>query len=156
MNNKKLTKSVDFSEYKGVWVIAEQRIGQVLNVTIELLGEGKKLATSLNCNLTAVILGHKLNDWPAELVSYGADNVIYAEHKLLSDYNVDAYSKVLGKLITTRKPEIILFGATSIGRELAPTLSAKLKSGLTADCTALKIDPETMDYYKPVPLLEEI
>ena len=151
MNNKKVTNSVDLSEYKGVWVIAEQRIGQVLNVTIELLGEGKKIAASLNCNLTAVILGHNLNDWPAELVSYGADNVIYVDHKLLSDYNVDAYSKVLGELITTRKPEIILFGATSIGRELAPTLSAKLKSGLTADCTALEIDPNTMDLLQTRP-----
>ncbi len=151
MTNKQLTNLVDFSEYKGVWIIAEQRFGQVLNVTKELLGEGKKLATSLNCDLTAVILGHKLIDWPADLVRYGADNVIYAEHELLSDYNVDAYSKVLGNLITTRKPEIILFGATSIGRELAPTLSAKLKSGLTADCTALEIDPETLNLLQTRP-----
>ncbi|MHA1474980.1 MAG: electron transfer flavoprotein subunit alpha/FixB family protein, partial [Promethearchaeota archaeon] len=151
MTNKQLTSSVDLSEYKGVWVIAEQRFGQVLNVTKELLGEGKKLSTSLNCNLTAVILGYKLNDWPAEMLRFGADNVIYAEHKLLNNYNVDAYSKVLGNLITTRKPEIILFGATSIGREIAPTLSAKLKSGLTADCTKLKIDPETMNLLQTRP-----
>ena len=151
MIKKQPTNSVDISEYKGVWVIAEQRFGQVLNVTKELLGEGKKLATSLNCDLTTVILGHKLNGWPAELARYGADNVIYAEHELLSDYNVDAYSKVLGNLITTRKPEIILFGATSIGREIAPTLSAKLKSGLTADCTRLEIDPETMNLLQTRP-----
>jgi electron transfer flavoprotein alpha subunit len=151
MTNKQVTSSVDLSEYKGVWVIAEQRFGQVLNVTKELLGEGKKLSNSLNCNLTAVILGDKLEDWPAELVRFGADNVIYAEHELLSNYNVDAYSKVLGNLITTRKPEIILFGATSIGRELAPTLSAKLKSGLTADCTALEIDHETMNLLQTRP-----
>ena len=143
--------SRDFSEHQGVWVIAEQRFGQVLNVTKELLGEGKKLATSLNSDLTAVILGHTLNGWPEELVRYGADNVIYADHELLSDYNVDAYSKVVGNLITTRKPEIILFGATSIGRELAPTLSAKLKTGLTADCTLLKIDTETRNLLQTRP-----
>jgi electron transfer flavoprotein alpha subunit len=145
------TNSKDFSEYKGVWVIAEHRFGQVLNVTKELLGEGQKLAASLNCDITAVILGHTLNGWPAELVRYGADNVIYAEQEFLSEYNVDAYSKVLGNLIITRKPEIILFGATSIGRELAPTLSAKLKTGLTADCTALEIDPETSNLLQTRP-----
>ena len=151
MTNKKLNSSVDLSEYKGVWVIAEQRFGQVLNVTKELLGEGKKLSTSLNCNLTAVILGHKLNDWPAELLRFGADNVIFAEHELLNNYNVDAYSKVLGNLITPRKTELLLDGATAMGLEISPTLSAKLKSGLTADCTKLEIDPETMNLLQTRP-----
>ena len=151
MINVKINQNQDFSDYKGVWIIAEQRFGQVMNVTKELLGEGKKLATSLHCNLTAIILGHNLNGWPSELVRYGADNVIYAEHELLNEYNADAYSKIIGNLITIRKPEIVLFGATSIGRELAPTLSAQLKSGLTADCTALKIDPKTRNLLQTRP-----
>ena len=148
--NKKI-KTADFSEYKGVWVISEQIFGQILNVTKELLGEGKKLANSLHCDLTAIILGNKIDELPTELVRYGADKVIYTEHELLSDYNVDSYSKVLGDLIRIRKPEIVLFGATSIGREIAPTLSAKLKSGLTADCTALKINPNTLNLMQTRP-----
>ncbi|MHA1718058.1 MAG: electron transfer flavoprotein subunit alpha/FixB family protein [Promethearchaeota archaeon] len=144
-------KSDDISEYKGVWVIAEQRFGQILNVTEELLGEGKKLANSLHCDLTAILLGNKFDELLVELVRYGADKVLYAEHELLSDYNVDAYSKVLGDLIRIRKPAIILFGATSIGREIAPTLSAKLNSGLTADCTALEIDPDSLNLMQTRP-----
>lgn len=144
-------KSKDFSEYQGIWIISEQRNGKILDVTKELISEGRKLADCLNCGLIAVILGYKLEDNLEDLGKYGADKIIFIEHELLRYYNVDAYSRVLYNLIITRKPEIILFGATSIGREIAPTLSAKLRTGLTADCTKLEIDPETKNLLQTRP-----
>ncbi len=137
--------------YKGVWVIAEQRNSEILNVTKELIGEGKKLAKLVNSDLTTILLGNKMSKWAEELVKFGADKVIYAEHELLEIYSSDAYSKVISNLINTRNPEIVIFGATTIGRELAPTLSAKLNTGLTADCTRLEIDNENSNLLQTRP-----
>lgn len=133
---------VNIDEYRGVWVFAEQREGKTLNVVRELLGEGRKIADELETELTAVLLGHDIEDEADLLVKYGADKVIYADHELLGVYTTDGYAKVIYDLIQERKPEIMLIGATNIGRDLGPRLSAKVHTGLTADCTRLDVDKE--------------
>lgn len=132
----------DLSSYKGVWVFAEQREGKLLNVAVELLGEGRKIADKLGTKLTAVLLGNEVKDIAEKLIKYGADEVLYANSKLLEVYTTDGYTKVISDLIKERKPEIILIGATNIGRDLGPRLSARIHTGLTADCTRLEIDEE--------------
>lgn len=133
-------KGIDVNEYKGVWVFAEQRQGKLMNVSIELLGEGRKIAHKLGVELTAILLGHNVDSLTETLIKYGADKVIYADDKLLQVYTTDAYTKVITDLIKEKKPEIMLIGATTIGRDLGPRISARVGTGLTADCTKLEID----------------
>ena len=133
---------VNVDEYKGVWVFAEQRGGELLNVAIELLGEGRKIADELGTELTAVLLGHNIDKDAEICVKYGADRVLYADSELLDVYTTDGYAKVIYDLIQERKPEILLIGATNIGRDLGPRLSARVHTGLTADCTRLEVDKE--------------
>lgn len=133
---------VDVSLYKGVWVFAEQRDNNLLNVAIELVGEGRKIADALNVPLTAVLLGYNVDGLADRLVKYGADEVLYADHELLDVYTTEGYSKVIYDLIKERKPEILLIGATNIGRDLGPRISARVHTGLTADCTKLDVDLE--------------
>lgn len=135
-------KETNIDEYEGIWVFAEQRNGKLMNVSIELLGEGRKIAEELDEELTAVLLGHEVDDLAEKLIKYGADNVIYVEDKLLDVYTTDGYSKVICELIEERKPEIFLIGATNIGRDLGPRISATVHTGLTADCTKLDVDLE--------------
>lgn len=135
-------EKTDISAYKGVWVYAEQRLGKLMTTSLELLGEGRKLANKLGVELSAVLLGSGVDFICEELVHYGADKVIYVEHKLLQNYTTDGYTKVITDLINERKPEIMLIGATNIGRDLAPRVAARLNTGLTADCTKLDIDEE--------------
>lgn len=134
--------AVDVDLYRGVWVFAEQRSGELLNVAIELLGEGRKIADILETPLTAILLGKDVDDIAEKLVKYGADKVIYADHELLEIYNTDGYTKVICNLIKEKKPEIMLIGATNIGRDLGPRISSRVHTGLTADCTELAIDME--------------
>lgn len=131
------------NEYSGVWVFAEQRGGEMMPTVFELLGEGRKLADKLGVPLSALLVGNGVEPLCEELGAYGADEVLLAEDKLLEDYNTESYAKVVCDLVNERRPEILLIGATNIGRDLAPRLSARLYTGLTADCTALEIDPET-------------
>ncbi len=131
------------AEYRGVWVFAEQRENKLMPTVFELLGEGRKLADTLGVELSALLLGSGVEALCTELGAYGADRVILADDALLKDYNTEAYAKVVCDLVKERRPEILLIGATNIGRDLAPRLSARLYTGLTADCTALAIDPET-------------
>lgn len=133
---------VNVDEYRGVWVFAEQRGGELLNVAIELLGEGRKIADELETELTAVLLGHNVDDDAETCIKYGADRVLYADSELLDVYTTDGYAKVIYDLIQDRKPEILLIGATNIGRDLGPRLSARVHTGLTADCTRLDVDKE--------------
>ncbi|WP_313757966.1 electron transfer flavoprotein subunit alpha [Tissierella sp.] len=133
---------VDVELYKGVWVFAEQRDGELLNVAIELVGEGRKIADALETELTAVLLGNDVDNLAEKLVKYGADNVLYADHPLLNVYTTDGYTKIIYDLIKERKPEIMLIGATNIGRDLGPRISARVHTGLTADCTKLDVDLE--------------
>ena len=132
----------DLTAYKGVWVFAEQRQGKLMNTAIELLGEGRKLADDLGVELSAMLLGHKVDKVAEELLFWGADNVYYANHPELKNYTTEGYTKVIVELVNDKKPEIILIGATNIGRDLGPRVSARLETGLTADCTKLEIDPE--------------
>ena len=132
----------DISAYKDVWVFAEQRENKLMPVVIELLGEGKKLADEVGNKLCAILLGSNVDALANELVSYGADKVYVCDSPLLKDFTTDAYTKVISDTINEYKPEIVLIGATHIGRDLAPRVAARVDTGLTADCTKLEIDPE--------------
>ena len=134
-------EKADISAYHGVWVFAEQRGGKLMPVVIELLGEGRKLAEQIGTELCAVLLGENVADLARECIGYGADKFYVADAPELKDYTTDAYTKVIYEAIQQYKPEIVLCGATHIGRDLGPCLSVKCETGLTADCTKLEIDP---------------
>lgn len=136
------TVSDDLSSYKGVWVFGEQKNGTPSNVALELLGEGTKLASQLGVQLSAVIFGENIEDAARTLIAHGADNVYLVDHPSLKDFNDETYSDIFVQLIKTYKPEIVLMGATTYGRSLAPRVSSRLNTGLTADCTSLEIDSE--------------
>jgi electron transfer flavoprotein alpha subunit len=122
-----------------VWVVAEQRLGKLMSVTLELLGKGTELAQKLRVKLGAVLLGDKVQAQADELVCYGADKVYLGEAPRLRFYQSEIYTDLIAKLIKTYRPQIVLIGATSIGRDLAPRIAAKLKTGLTAHCVELQI-----------------
>ena len=128
---------------KDIFVFVEQRSGKLQNVGYELLGEANSLAQDLQQNVVAVLLGYNVKEFSEELIEYGADEVIVVDHPILEEYMTEPYAKAISTIIKEREPEIFLFGATSIGRDLAPRLSARIKTGLTADCTALSIDPDS-------------
>jgi electron transfer flavoprotein alpha subunit len=130
-------------EYKGVWVFAEQRDGHLQKVSMELLGKGREIADKLGVKLTAVLLGNEIENLAKSLIGYGADEVLVADNSLLKNYTTDGYTKVICDLIKERKPEIMFIGATYIGRDLGPRVAARVKTGLTADCTGLDVDGET-------------
>ncbi|MDS1005002.1 electron transfer flavoprotein subunit alpha/FixB family protein [Clostridium sporogenes] len=132
----------DLSSYKNVWVIAEQRQGRITPVVIELLGEGRKIANDIGVELCAILLGHNVDNLADELVQFGADKVYYVNNPLLEKYTTDGYAKVIVDAVNNIKPEIVLIGATHIGRDLAPRIASNLDTGLTADCTKLEVDPE--------------
>ncbi|MBI5787643.1 MAG: 4Fe-4S binding protein [Candidatus Schekmanbacteria bacterium] len=133
----------DLSDYKGVWVFAEQRQGKISSITYELLGEGRKLADQLKEPLAAVLLGHNMESAAQELIHYGADQVYYADNPILAEFHDDSYTQVIAGLINQYKPSIVLTGATAIGRSFIPKVAVRVKTGLTADCTQLDIDPAT-------------
>lgn len=133
---------MDLSQYKNVWIFAEQRQGVITPVVKELLGEGRKLAGDIGTDVCAVLLGKDISGLARELIRYGADKVYVADHPLLENFTTDAYTKVITDAIDTYKPEIVLYGATHIGRDLAPRIAARANTGLTADCTGLAIDPQ--------------
>ncbi len=141
----------DLSAYKNVWVFAEQRKGVIASVALELLGEGRKLADKRRAKLAAVLIGHGLKGKAQDLIAHGADIVYLADDPALKDFNDDSYSAVLTTLATLHKPEIILAGATAIGRSFIPKVAARLYTGLTADCTMLDIDPETGNLHQTRP-----
>ena len=131
---------MNISEYNGVWVFAEQRNGELQKVSLEILGEGRRLADELGVNLTAVLLGNNVACLADTLGEHGADEVLVAEHEELENYTTDGYTKVLCDLANERKPGILFIGATFIGRDLGPRVAARLSTGLTADCTSLAVD----------------
>ena len=135
-------ETVDISAYHGVWVFAEQRGGTLMDVALELLGEGRRLADEIGTTLSAVLLGENIGDLTQSLIARGADTVYVADDPALASYTTDAYGKVIYEAIQRYKPEIVLLGATHIGRDLGPCLAVKCGTGLTADCTKLEIDPE--------------
>jgi electron transfer flavoprotein alpha subunit len=133
-------KAVDLSKYRDVWVFCEQKKGVVQGVAFELLGEGRKLADARNQELCAVLLGHNIRERADELISRGADKVYVVDSPDLADFRDESYATAMVELARTYKPEIVLAGATSIGRAFIPRVAAKLRTGLTADCTGLAID----------------
>jgi electron transfer flavoprotein alpha subunit/NAD-dependent dihydropyrimidine dehydrogenase PreA subunit len=132
----------DFSDRKGVWVFAEQRGGELHRVSLELLGKARELASFLKQEVSALLLGDNVSGLCDALIEHGADWVYLAENRNLKDYRTNAYTKVIADLVKEHKPNILLMGATHIGRDLAPRVSRRAKVGLTADCTELTIDPQ--------------
>ena len=124
----------------GVWVFCEQRQGTMMSTSFELISEGRKLANELGTKLYGVLLGNNVEGIAKELGGYGADGVYVCEDAKLENYTTSAYTKVICSLIETYKPEIMLIGATNIGRDLGPRVAARMHTGLCADCTHLDID----------------
>lgn len=125
---------------KDIYVVAEQRDGVVAKVSLELIGEATKLAADLGQKVFAILLGDKIKDQAQGLIEYGADGVVYVEDPILAEYVTEPYAKALTAVIKECNPEIVLYGATSIGRDLAPRVASRVHTGLTADCTKLDID----------------
>lgn len=132
----------DFSAYQGVWVVAEGRDAELHPVSLELLGEARRLAADLGQDVAAVLIGRGVGSLAETLVAYGADTVYVAEHDELEPYRTLPFTRVLAGVIAEHRPNIVLVGATPQGRDLAPRLSRRLDLGLTADCTQLDIDRE--------------
>lgn len=134
--------TMDKEQYKGIQVFAEQREGVVQNVAFELIGKARELADSIGEKVTAVLLGKGVEGLCPELIAAGADRVLLVEHDLLKDYVTEQYAQAITHILNTYKPEIFLLGATTIGRDLGPRLSARMHTGLTADCTSLEINED--------------
>ncbi len=133
----------NLEDYKGIWVFAETRKGQLADVGLELLGEGKKLAEKLGQELSAVLIGSGLDDAAKKASVHGADKVYVLDSPIFAEFNDEPYANALAGLINKYKPAIVLSGATAIGRSFIARVAVILKTGLTADCTKLEIDPET-------------
>jgi electron transfer flavoprotein alpha subunit/NAD-dependent dihydropyrimidine dehydrogenase PreA subunit len=131
----------DFTNYSGVWVFAEQRGGQLNRVSVELLGKAQELARELKHKVAAVLIGDQVSGLAKTLIQFGADAVYLVDNAMLRDYRTEAYAHVFRELVAAHKPNILLMGATHVGRDLAPRVSRCIGSGLTADCTELSIDP---------------
>jgi electron transfer flavoprotein alpha subunit len=132
----------DINDYKGVWVFAEQKKGKVQPVVFELLGKARQLAQDLRTEVSALLLGERLEEEIQELIWRGADCVYVIENHALANYQDEPYTNVIVGLIKKYKPEIVLCGATSIGRSLISRVAIKIKTGLTADCTGLDIEAQ--------------
>lgn len=133
---------MDISQYKNVYVFIEQREGVIQNVALELLGKARELADALNEKVYAMLLGHNLSTQAQECIAYGADTVLRVDAPELATYTTEPYAQAIYQIITDNKPSIVLIGATTIGRDLGPRLSARVETGLTADCTGLEISEE--------------
>ena len=130
---------MNLEEYKGVYVFAQQVDNEVSSIAFELLGKAKDLAKDLNTEVTAVLIGSGIKGLADQLAEYGADKVIVVDDPELKDYRTEPYAHALASVINQYKPEIMLVGATAIGRDLGPRVSARVATGLTADCTVLEI-----------------
>ena len=129
----------NIEEYKGVYVFAQQVDNEISGIALELLGKGKELAAKLETEVTAVLIGYNVKNLADKLAEYGADKVILVDDPELETYRTEPYAHALASVIEKYKPEIVLVGATAIGRDLGPTVSARVQTGLTADCTVLEI-----------------
>ena len=130
---------MNLEEYKGVYVFAQQVDNEISGIAFELLGKAKELAAPLNTDVTAVLIGSDVKGLADQLAEYGADKVIVVDDPELKEYRTEPYAHALASVIDKYKPEIMLVGATAIGRDLGPTVSARVATGLTADCTVLEI-----------------
>ena len=139
------------ADFNGVWVFAEQREGQLQKVSLELLGEGRKIADKLGSKLTALLIGNKVQNLVEDLSRHGADEVLVVDAPELEHYTTDGSTKAICELANAKKPNIIFIGATFIGRDLGPRVAARLETGLTADCTSLDVDVESGDLLQTRP-----
>jgi electron transfer flavoprotein alpha subunit len=133
----------DLGAYQGVWFWVEQFEGQAGSISWEMAGKGRELADQLGTTLTACVLGHDVEAVAREAIAYGADRVFLVDDPTLARYRTDPYAAILVDLVNRYKPEILILGASSRGRDLAGSAATQLVTGLTADCTSLEIDPET-------------
>ena len=149
--------AMDTAAFKGVWVFCEQREGEIQSISYQLLSEGRKLANDLGVELAGVVMGSGLAEADLKtLGGYGADRVYNIDSPLLKDYTTDGYAKALCDLIMDKKPEIMLIGATNLGRDLGPRCAARLHTGLCADCTHLDVDmPIYKDFLRGASTLPE-
>jgi electron transfer flavoprotein alpha subunit len=136
-------KAPNLADFSGVWVFAEQHRGQVQEVAYELLSSGRRLANDRGCPLSAVVLGHRITDSASHLIAAGADSVYIVDQPELAEYEANVYADALSQLIARHKPEVVLAGATAIGRAFFAKAAVRSRTGLTADCTALSIDRQT-------------
>lgn len=134
---------MNLQDYKGILVFVQQEDCKVTGVSFELIGKAKELAAELATDVTAVVIGAGVTALADEIAAFGADKVIVVDNEVLKDYTTEPYTHAITSVINKVKPEIVLFGATAIGRDLAPRVSARVKTGLTADCTKLEVDGET-------------
>jgi electron transfer flavoprotein alpha subunit len=130
---------MNLEDYKGIYVFIEQREGLIQNVALELLGQARKLADKLNDKVYAIFLGHGIADQAQSLIARGADEVIVVDAPELKEYTTEPYTQAICQIIKERKPESLFIGATTLGRDLGPRISARIGSGLTADCTKIEI-----------------
>ncbi|HPS09588.1 MAG TPA: 4Fe-4S binding protein, partial [Kiritimatiellia bacterium] len=142
-NVKEEAKKASLDDFKGIWVFAEQHHGKVQEVAYELLSTGRRLAKDRGCELAAVVLGHNVTDSASHLIAAGADKVYVVDQPELTDYEANVYTDALNQLIAKYKPEVILAGATAVGRAFFAKVAVRSRTGLTADCTALSIDKES-------------
>jgi electron transfer flavoprotein alpha subunit len=138
----KTTETPDWSEYRGVLIVIEQRDGKAKKVSWQLLGQGRRLADKLEVELSALVMGHNVQELAREALYYGADKVYVCDAKELGVYRTRPYSRVALQVIREYKPEIVLIGATYTGRDLAGAIATHLPTGLTADCTLLDVEPD--------------
>jgi len=148
---EKSAAKIDLSSFKDVWVFAEQHDGVIQSITFELLGEGRKLADSLGMKLCAVLLGSNVQKQTAELIARGADKVYLVDRPALEHFQDESYANVLIDLVKRHKPNVFLCGASTIGRSLVSRVAVRVNAGLTADCTALAIDPKTLNLLQTRP-----
>ena len=141
----------DLSQYKDVWVYVEQNEGHIESVTFELLGEGRKLADDLEMDLCAVLLGDGVSDLTDQLIHRGANKVYVVDKPELAHFQDEAYAAAIVELVNEHKPNVVLCGATTIGRSLVSRVAVSVDAGLTADCTGLAIDPETKNLMQTRP-----
>ena len=140
---------MNLEEYKGVFVYAQQVDGELSGIALELLGKARDLAKDLDTNVTAVLVGADVKGLCDKLAEYGADRVIVVEDPELKEYRTEPYTHALASVINEYKPEIMLVGATAIGRDLGPRVSARVATGLTADCTMLEIGDFPLNPLRP-------
>lgn len=131
------------SDARNVWVFIEVVRGKIKGVSLELLGQGRKMADDLGEKLVAIIPGNEIEDFAKMAIHYGADEAIVVDQKELKDYSTDGYTKAMCTLIKKYNPAVLLIGATNNGRDLGPRVSSRMQTGLTADCTELEVDSET-------------
>ena len=134
---------MNLQDYQGVYVFVQQVDNKITGVSFELIGKARELAAAMETEVTAVLLGSNVSELCDELARFGADKIVVVDNPALEPYSTEPYTHAMTAVIEKYKPAVVLYGATAIGRDLAPRVSARVRTGLTADCTKLEVDPET-------------